>query len=176
MLNENQQIRFTQLWSDAHPIVSQYVASLVRDPWAVRDILQNTSLALLRKFPEYDNSRPFLPWAMGVAKFEILGHQRDTARNRMICDSKFLEQYTQAWAEVAPRVTDEAAALRHCIRELDGRPRTIVKLRYAENKTSEVIANELGLSDANVRTILKRTREALRRCIESQLALLGGAT
>ena len=80
MLEEDQQIRFTQLWTDAQPTVNQYVASLVRDQWAVRDIVQNTSLALLRKFKDYDPSRPFLPWALGVAKFEILGHQRDSTR------------------------------------------------------------------------------------------------
>ena len=103
MLDENQQIRFTRLWTDAQPTVSQFVASLVKDPWAVRDIVQNVSLVLLRKFAEYDESKPFRPWALGVAKFEILGHRRDTARDRVICDSVFLDQYTQAWAEVAPR-------------------------------------------------------------------------
>ncbi len=100
MLEEDQQIRFTRFWTDAQPTVSQYVASLIRDQWAVRDIVQNTSLAHLRKFSEYDQSQPFLPWALGVAKFEILGHRRDAARNRMVFNSDFLEQYTQAWAEV----------------------------------------------------------------------------
>ncbi|QDV45097.1 RNA polymerase sigma factor [Stieleria neptunia] len=118
MLEEHQQIRFTQLWTDAQPTVSQYVASLIRDQWAVGDIMQSTSLALLQKFSEYNDSRPFLPWALGVAKFEILGHRRNAARNRMICDSEFIEMYTQAWAEIAPRMSDEAAALRHCVGEL----------------------------------------------------------
>lgn len=111
MLEEDQQIRFTQLWTDAQPTVSQYVASLIRDRWAVGDIMQSTSLALLQKFSEYDESRLFLPWALGVAKFEILGHRRNAARNWMICDSEFVEKYTQAWAEIAPRMSDEAAAL-----------------------------------------------------------------
>lgn len=59
MLEEDQQIRFTQLWTDTQPTVSQYVASLIRDQWAVGDIMQSTSLALLQKFSEYDESRPF---------------------------------------------------------------------------------------------------------------------
>ena len=125
MLEEDQQIRFTRFWTDAQPTVSQYVASLIRDQWAVRDIVQNTSLAFLRKFSEYDQSRPFLLWALGVAKFEILGHRRGAARNRMVFDSDFLEQYTQAWARVAPRLNDEATALRDCVSELKGRPRNV---------------------------------------------------
>lgn len=175
MLEEDQQIRFTQLWTDAQPTVSQYAASLIRDQWAVRDIMQSTSLALVRNFSEYDESRPFLPWALGVAKFEILGHRRNAARNRMICDSEFVEKYTQAWAEIAPQMSDEAAALRHCVGELNGRARTIINLRYAESQTSDAIASELGLTAANVRAILRRTRDALLRCVEKQLTLLGGS-
>lgn len=173
MLDENQQIRFTRLWTDAQQTVSQFVASLVRDPWAVRDIVQETSLALLRKFAEYDESKPFLPWALGVAKFEILGHRRDAARDRMICDSVFLDRYTQAWADVAPRISNEAEALRHCVGELAGRPRTIIKMRYAEGETSETIADKLNITADNVRTILKRTRDMLRRCVERHVGLQG---
>ena len=175
MLDEDQQILFTRLWTDAQPTVGQYVASLIRDQWAVRDIMQNTSLALLRKFLQYDPSLPFLPWALGVAKFEILGHRRDTARDRMLCDSEFLEHYTQTWAQVAPRIKDEAAALRDCVSELQGRPRAIIALRYAEGQTSEVIAAELKLSAANVRTILKRVRETLKQCVEKRMAMSEGS-
>ncbi|MEM7785599.1 MAG: sigma-70 family RNA polymerase sigma factor [Planctomycetota bacterium] len=174
MLEEQQQIRFTQLWTDAQPTVSQYVASLIPDQSAVRDIVQNTSLALVRKYSEYDESRPFLPWALGIAKFEVLGRKRDLARNRMICDTEFVEQYTRVWAEVAPSISEESTALQHCVTKLNGRSRTIIKLRYTEGKTSEKIANELDLSSANVRAILKRTRDALRRCIEKRIRLLGG--
>lgn len=175
MLNEQQQIRFTQLWTDTQQSVSHYVSSLIRDPWAVRDIVQNTSLALLRKFPEYDDSKPFLPWALGVAKFEVLGYRRDAARDRMVCDSVFLDRYTKVWAEVAPLMSHEVEALRHCFSELASRPRTLIKLRYAEGETSEAIASKLELSAENVRAILKRTRDVLRRCVESKVRTQGGS-
>lgn len=174
MLEKHQQIQFNQLWTDAQPIVSQYVASLIQDHWVVRDIIQNTSLALLRKFSEYDSSRPFLRWALGMAKFEILKQKRDIARNRIVSDSAFLEQYTQAWSEVAPRLDEEATALRHCVSELKGRSKTIIKLRYVDGQTSNEIASELSLTAANVRAILKRTRDLLKRCVERRKGLLGG--
>ncbi len=86
------------------------------------------------------------PWAMGMAKFEILAYRRDTARDRMICDSVFLDQYKQAWADIAPRIGHEMEALRQCVGELAGRPRTIIKLRYAEGETSETIADNLNIT------------------------------
>lgn len=176
MLSEDEQIRFTTLWTDAQPTVSQFVASLVTDQWAVRDIVQNTSVALLKKFAEFDASRPFLPWALGVARFEILGHRRDAARSRLVLDTEFLEQYTQAWVQMAPQLAEEATALRHCVSQLSGRPRAIITLRYAENQTSDSIASRLSLTAANVRAILKRTRDSLRRCVEKRLTLQGGAS
>lgn len=175
MLDAEQQIRFTQLWTAAQPVVHQFVASLVRDPWASRDIVQNTSLKALQKFPEYDESRAFLPWALGIAKFEILGHQRDSARNRLVGNSELLDSYTQAWADMAPPLSDEAAALQHCMGKLKGRARTIIKLRYATGQNSDAIANDMNLTSSNVRTILKRTRQALRKCIENQGRQLGVA-
>lgn len=109
MLDYDQQVRFTRLWTAAQPTFSQFVASLVRDQWAVRDIVQNTSQALLNKFSEYDDARPFLPRALGVAKFEILGYRRDVSRSQIVSNSNLLERYAQTWAELAPRLSEEAS-------------------------------------------------------------------
>lgn len=169
MLTNEQQMQFTRLWTDAQPVVSQYVQSLVNDAWAARDIVQNTSVALLLKFEQYDPARPFLPWALGVAKFEILANRRDHARSRIICDADLLEQYTAAWVEIAPQVEDEALALRHCVGKLQPKQQELLRLRYVENRNSDEIAAELGRTATNIRTTLHRIRQALRRCIEGQL-------
>jgi len=176
MLTEDQQIQFTRLWTETQSTVNHYVASLIHDQSLIRDILQNISLTLLRKFSEYDDSRPFLPWALGVARFEILAQQRDTARKRMICDTEFLEQYTQVWAETETQISDEASALRYCVGQLEGRPQSIIQRRYSDGLTSEIIAKQLSITAANVRTILKRTRDVLKKCVERRLRFQGDAT
>lgn len=169
MLTNEQQVQFTRLWTEAQPVVSQYVESLVSDVWAARDIVQNTSVALLLKFEQYDPARPFLPWAMGVAKFEILGNRRDMARSRIVCDAELLERYTAAWVEISPQVADEALALRHCVSRLQAKQQELLRLRYVENLNSDDIASQLGRTATSVRTTLHRIRLALRRCIEGQL-------
>ncbi len=169
MLTNEQQMQFTRLWTDAQPVVSRYVASLVSDVWAARDIMQNTSVALLQKFEQYDPARPFLPWAMGIAKFEILGNRRDMARSRIVCDPDLLEQYTAAWVEISPQVEDEAVALRNCVGQLEARQQELLRLRYVENMNSDAIAAQVGRTATSIRTTLHRVRQALRRCIEGQL-------
>ena len=175
MLSEQQQERFTQLWTEAQPFVGQYLASLLSDQIAVKDALQNTALTLLRKFGDYNENRPFLPWALGMAKYEYLGQKRDAARSKIVCNTDFLDRYTQVWSEAAPRLSTEASALKDCVTKLPERQREIVRLRYFEDLNAVEIAPRMTLTSANVRAILKRTRDALRRCVEERLRLEGSS-
>lgn len=175
MLSEEDQETFTRLWTEAQPTVSHYLLSLVREPATAKDLLQKTALVLLRKFSDYDRDQPFLPWAMGVAKFELLGHRRDEARNRVLFDSELLDRYTERWSELAPQQTDETAALQHCLGKLPKRLRRVIRLRYFEDRNSGEIAKALDLTAGNVRVTLQRTREQLRQCVERELRVGGGS-
>ncbi|PQO25666.1 RNA polymerase factor sigma-70 [Blastopirellula marina] len=169
MLTNEQQMQFTRLWTDAQPVVSHYVESLVSDVWAARDIVQNTSMTLLQKFEQYDPARPFPAWALGIAKFEILSNRRDLARSRIVCDPDLLEQYTAAWVEISPQIGDEALALRQCVSKLQKSQQELLRLRYVENMNSDDIATQFGRTATSIRTTLHRIRQALRRCIEGHL-------
>ena len=77
MLKEQEQLRFMRLWTAAQPAVSGYVRSLVRDRAVADEVLQETSLVLFRRFEEYDEQRPFVAWALGIARFQVLSLNRD---------------------------------------------------------------------------------------------------
>ena len=79
--------RFTLLWTAAQPIVGSYIGSLVPDFQEAEDLLQEVALVLLRKFPEYDDRRPFVAWALGVARFEVLHARRSHARSFVAAQS-----------------------------------------------------------------------------------------
>jgi RNA polymerase sigma-70 factor (ECF subfamily) len=81
MLNERDQERFLRLWAEAQPAVAAFVHAVVRDSAAAKDLLQETALVLFRRFADYDGDRPFIAWALGVARFQVLGFQRDEARS-----------------------------------------------------------------------------------------------
>ncbi len=174
MLSKEDQETFTRLWTETQPTVSHYLLSLVRDSTIAKDLLQSTALVLLRKFDDYDRDEPFLPWAMGVAKFEVLGHRRDTARNRVIFDSEMLDRYTGRWSEMATEQSDETTALQDCLKKLPERLRHLVRLRYYEEQNSKEISKALDLTAGNVRVTLQRTREQLRQCVEQSLGTEGG--
>ncbi|MBI5364569.1 MAG: sigma-70 family RNA polymerase sigma factor [Planctomycetes bacterium] len=170
MLDDARQELFTRLWTDAQPAVLGYIHAFVRDPVTARDLVQETALTLLRRFPEYDPSRPFLPWALGVAKWELASHRRDAARAVVVFDAELLDDLTAMWSEVAQGAGDRAVALQTCLDRLARRARTVLDLRYGEHLTSTEIAERLGSNAGAVRVLLQRIRDELRDCIERRLS------
>ena len=169
MLSEHDQERFMRLWTSAQPAVANFVHALVRDHSAARDVLQETALVIFRRFAEYDGGRPFVAWALGIARFQVMGMQRDAARSLVVFDDQVLEKFTDSWAELAPALSDRGAALESCIDRLAAHARRLVQLRYFEELNAEQIAQRLGGNGASVRVTLQRIREQLRACIERQV-------
>ena len=60
-------------------------------------------------------------------------------------------------------------ALRECVETLEGRARQAVELFYQQDRSRAEIAQQLDMSEDGVKTLLRRTREVLRRCIETRL-------
>jgi RNA polymerase sigma-70 factor (ECF subfamily) len=169
MLTTDQQEQFTQLWTQAQSTVACFVHTSIRDRGQAEDLLQEIAITLLRKFADYDSSKAFLPWAMGVAKFAILGCRRDYARSRLVFDEALLERLSNTFLEVAPAQREEEAFLDLCITKLAPKARRMVRLRYYDLLDSAEIARVLGTSEVAIRVGLLRIREQLRKCIESQL-------
>lgn len=163
-----------RLWTTAQPAVANYVHALVRDHGAAKDVLQEVALVLFRRFGDYDGNRPFVAWALGIARLQVMGLRRDAARSLVAFDQELLTAFTEHWAELAPTVSDREAWLQTCLERLAPHARLVVKLRYFEELTAEEIGQRLKLNGANVRVTLQRIREQLRACIERQKRLEGG--
>ena len=173
--HEHEQERFLRLWADAQPAVSSYIRATVRNSTAANDLIQETALVLYRRFMDYDGDRPFLSWALGVAKYQVLGFQRDEARSLIAFDTELFDKFTEVWAEHAPSASWQSAALDACIEKLSARPRQILRWRYYDDLKSEEIARKLGTNASAVRVSLQRLREQLRACVEKQLHSEGRA-
>ena len=175
MLNESDQNRFIQHWTTAQPAVAGYIRAVVRDSASAKDVLQETALVLFKKFTEYDGERPFLGWALGVAKFQVLGHRRDEARCFLTFEADLFERFTEQWAAAEPEVDRRSGALQECLDQLKGRAREVVRMRYFDELTAEEIARRAGTNGGSVRVMLQRIREQLRACISGRMQAEGGA-
>lgn len=173
MLDNEQQISFAKLWTNAQPAISAYVHAIVRDQDASRDIVQNTAILVLKKFESWDSSREFLPWALGFAKFEILAHRRDAARNRVVFSDELLESLTELWPVAMERVEPQQSLLLDCLERLDRKSRNMIDLRYFHDLKILDVAERVGSSSGAVRVALMRIRRLLEECVQSKLTKMG---
>ncbi len=175
MLDDRQQESFMRFWISAQSSVAGYIHSLVRDHAEAKDLLQETALVLFRRFAEYDPERPFLAWALGVARFQILGRRRDRSRGLVVFDDELLEKFTENWTTLSsPDAGERTAVLQECLRELPPRSRHLIRLRYYDGLNSTEIAARTAGHEGSVRVMLQRVRRMLRDCVERKLRLEGG--
>ena len=71
--------------------VFAYILSLVGNSDAARDIQQETNVVLWRKVGEFSEGSNFMPWALGIARMQVLSFRRDHQRDRHVFDDQVLE-------------------------------------------------------------------------------------
>lgn len=164
----------TRLWTRAQPAVAACIAAVVVDFNTRDDLLQDVAVAVVDSFDEYDTARPFLPWALGVARNRIRMHFRGHARDRHVFNSDVLDAVSQAVAAVSDDETSRLRFLADCVDDLPERSRTLVELRYTRGLLPAAIATTTGQSANTISKSLQRLRERLRECIERRLIISEG--
>lgn len=161
------------LWTQAQPAVSAFVHALVGDTAMRDEVLQSVALAILEGFDRYDSARPFLPWALAIARNEVANARHRGRRFPALLTEAAENALADAVASVSD---DERARLAHlsdCLALLEGRPREICDLRYRSGLSPARIAAALGMQSNTVSKALQRVREELRECIERRMAAEG---
>jgi RNA polymerase sigma-70 factor, ECF subfamily len=168
-MEPHQAERFAALWTAAQSTIASFIRTLVPDYQQADEVLQRVAVTLVRKFDQYDETRPFAAWAVGVAKFEVLYYRRERATDKHLFGDDIVEQIASRYEVLAEDVDPVREALRKCLDELTGRSKKVVDMRYRKGMKSLAIAEEMALSAGAVRMLLCRVREGLRRCIEQRV-------
>jgi RNA polymerase sigma-70 factor (ECF subfamily) len=133
------------------------------------DLAQETFLAFARaRFAERDGSQT-VAYLRTVARNQLLALRRK--QNREISTVE-LEAADSVWAAaVGPSgdFTDYLDALRQCIDQLEGRCRLAIDMHYRDGLGRDAIADRLEMKPDGVKTLLRRTRQSLRECVERKL-------
>lgn len=152
----------------------RYVLALVPHEDDARDVLQETSVAVCRKFPEYDPAKPFLAWAYGFAHLEVLKH-RDRDRHRVRPFSlEVLERLADERTAAEPLLQVRMQALEVCLAKLTEADRALIRRRYHDRVPADEAARDAGASRRTFFRNLERIRGLLLDCIRRQLGPADG--
>ena len=165
--------RLTIEWTKAQPAVGRFVRSFVRNQADAEDVLQEVALTLVDRFERYDPTRPFLGWALGVARNVIKAHFRKLGkRPQPPEDEGAIDRVADAFEVIDPAVADLKEALADCLNALPAQNRQLLALHYDEDLKPAAIADHIGKSANHVAVMLHRLRSTLRTCVERKV---GGA-
>lgn len=133
------------------------------------EVLQRTNLVLWRNAPSFRPGSDFMPWALTLAKYEILSYYRDRSRDRHVFSQELAEQMMKVAESDPIDIPSRQAALRECLKPLKGSPRRLLDMRYDDGQTIAEMARSLGKSEASVKMQLMRVRRTLENCIQARL-------
>jgi RNA polymerase sigma-70 factor (ECF subfamily) len=153
------------LWLAAQPIVGGFIASQIGDFNESQDVLQEVAMDVVKNFEHYDPSKPFLPWAIGIARYKIADFYRMNNFDRLVFDDAVIECIAVECEKLGSGSLVIQEALEHCLKRVEGRSRTMLDLRYRDGLSSAEIAGRLVGTITAVDTSLHRIRLALRKCI-----------
>jgi RNA polymerase sigma-70 factor (ECF subfamily) len=160
----------TVYWTRAQPAVASFISLMVPNFQDSSDVLQEVAIAIVKKFDDYDREYPFVAWAIGVAKNEILNYRRKYSKDRHIFDTETVHRIAEVYEKEAPMIDEIKKALEVCLKRVQGRWRQIMEMRYLRELSISRIAQQLGMTKNAVYITLHRVRLALRECVDRQLS------
>ena len=165
--------RVTLAWLEVERTVCAYVGAVVSSFADVDDVTQAIAMTVVERFGDYDETRPLLPWVLGIARFKLKEYIRSRARDRLVLDESVLDQLEAAYIEIADDIDPMSHALKDCLKRLAERQSEAFELRYRDDLPPRAIAEKMGTSSAAISNLLTRARAALRECVQQRLAADG---
>jgi RNA polymerase sigma-70 factor (ECF subfamily) len=162
---------FAQLVARHQAAVFRFARTLTSDPALAEDVLQETFLAALRGAHTYRGPDAVAPWLRTIARHALHHQLRRTTPEPV--DDEALEQLGAAagWGsddlDVLRTRARSHARVDAALAALSPEDREVIVLRDLDGVPGEVVASELGLSLAAMKSRLHRARlrlaAALRR-------------
>ena len=152
--------------------VWRYLRALGAEAALADDLTQEVFLAVYRKPFEQRGKGQTVSYLRIVAKNLLFKTRRNAGKVIAVAE---IEQVEAEWVQL---VGDEdganlAAALKECLKLLEDKPKQALDLQYKEGKQRIEIAEALGMTDDGIKTLLRRTKARLRKCMEARVGTQG---
>jgi RNA polymerase sigma-70 factor (ECF subfamily) len=161
---------FAQLLAGAQSSLYAFIVSLMAGRQEAADVLQETNLKLCREIARYDATKPFLNWALTLARYEVMAWRTRQSRSRLVLDNDVFEMVARHLESQTTSAEGELAALESCLRKLSPEHHAAIAERYMEGSTVRAMAARRGQPENAVAALLYRIRRMLHDCITATVA------
>ncbi len=139
------------------------------------ELVQLTFIRAYQRLAEFRPKEEFGVWLCVTCRYMILTElekKRREARNKDNYQSALEVEIGDALCDgiELDEEGDDVAALKSCLNKLQTEAASVVRLRYFEKQSCKEIAETKDRTVTWVTSTLSRARQALRKCLENQLA------
>jgi RNA polymerase sigma-70 factor (ECF subfamily) len=151
----------------------RYIFALLPHEEDARDVVQETSVALYRKFDDYDPAKPFLAWAYGFAYLEVLKQRERNQRGARYLRQELVEVLARERQGQEALLHARLQALDSCLADLPPIDRELIRQRYDARRPIDELVQQLGTSRRTLFRNLDRIRRTLLECINQKMQAAG---
>ena len=168
-MQRNDTERLLKHFVEEDTVLRAYVYASTRSYTDSEDVLQDVWRTLTTKLDQYDDNRPFRPWALGVARMQVRKWRQEKGRNREIASSEVLDLLAATAEEHADEIDVRLSFLHECLGKLTDSCRKIMEMKYLGESRISDIATQMGRNVAAVEMTLVRARRQLRECMDLRM-------
>ena len=147
----------------------RYIYCLLPHCEDAKDVLQETSIAIYRKFAAYDETKPFLAWAFGFAYLQVLKHRERRNRDSQAFSGELISQLARERAGAQESLDARLQVLDSCLKELPSADRDLIHHRYVLNCPIDQMLIRFRTSRRTLFRNLDRIRRLLLTCINRKV-------
>lgn len=158
---------FRCLFEQERERLRRFVLKMVDDADEAENIVQQTFTEAYRQIDDFRGDSSVSTWLFSIAKHLAYGHLRTVDRHNYLEHDtiEFLlmdrDESTTATDEEV-ELSERKRIVHDALQELPDHYRRVVQLRDLEEKSTAETAEQLGLTEVNVRVRLHRARKQLR--------------
>ena len=156
---------FVRLMTEHQGRLFAYVYSLLGNPDAANDVLQEVNVVLWRDSKEFRAGSNFKAWAFRVAHFQVMAWRQRQIRDRLVFEDDMLEVLADGARETDEMFDRRQERLTGCLEKLTPQHREMIRRRYAEGRSLQDLAAERGMTANAMMQALFRIRQRLMQCV-----------
>jgi RNA polymerase sigma-70 factor (ECF subfamily) len=159
--------RFLEQFLAVQARIYGYIATLVPNHVDADDLFQQTALVLWRKHGQFDPSREFLPWALGIAHNEVRRFFRSHSGRGSHLSDAMMERLAELHYASESKSESRLQQLADCMARLTADQRDLIEQCYLGVDSIKVIAQQQQVEPGTLYKRLDRIRWTLMDCVES---------
>ena len=159
---------FRCLFEQERERIRRFVANIVDDADEAENIVQETFAEAYRQIGDFRGEAKVSTWLFSIARHLAYGHLRSSDRHNYLEHEtiEFLQADGDGGTATATQdavvATERKQIVHDALQELPDHYRRVIQLRDLEEKSTAETAEELGITEVNVRVRLHRARKQLR--------------